>query len=64
MSVWQAARTADAALTRTVTDAILTPHETQRRLVRGSLRTDDTEALLEAAVAGIGIGIVTSPAGW
>ena len=33
MSVWQAARTADAVLTRTVTGAILAPHETQRLVV-------------------------------
>jgi len=33
MSVWQAARAANAALTRTVTGAILAPHETQRLVV-------------------------------
>jgi hypothetical protein len=33
--VWQAARAADAALTRTVTGAILAPHETQRLVVSG-----------------------------
>jgi hypothetical protein len=35
MSVWQAARAADAALTRTVTGAILAPHKTQRLVVSG-----------------------------
>ena len=33
MSVWTAARAADAALTRTVTGAILAPHKTQRLVV-------------------------------
>jgi hypothetical protein len=33
MSVWQVARAANAALTRTVTGAILAPHETQRLVV-------------------------------
>jgi hypothetical protein len=33
MSVWTEARAATAALTRTVTGAILAPHETQRLVV-------------------------------
>jgi hypothetical protein len=33
MSVWAAARADDAALTRTVTGAILAPHKTQRLVV-------------------------------
>ena len=33
MSVWQATRAASVALTRTVTGAILAPHETQRLVV-------------------------------
>ena len=33
MSVWQVARAANAVLTRTVTGAILAPHETQRLVV-------------------------------
>src|SRR6185437_2585116 len=39
MSVWPAARAAGAALTRTVTGAILAPHETQRRVVSGKTGT-------------------------
>jgi hypothetical protein len=35
MSVWQTTRAAGAALTRTVTGAILAPHETQRLVVSG-----------------------------
>lgn len=35
MSVWQAARAADTALTRTVTGAIFAPHEIQRLVVSG-----------------------------
>src|SRR6185437_15578931 len=39
MSVWQATRAATAALTRTVTGAILAPHETQRLVVSGKTGT-------------------------
>lgn len=35
MSVWQAARAATAALTRTVTGAILAPYEIQRSVASG-----------------------------
>lgn len=39
MSVWQATRAATAALTRTVTGAILAPHKTQRLVVSGKTGT-------------------------
>lgn len=42
MSVWQAARAADATLTRMVTGAILSPYETQRLVVNGKTGTSSS----------------------
>src|SRR6185312_8634538 len=56
MSVWQAAGAATAALTRTVTGAILAPHETQRRVVSGKTGTYSSAAPRKSKCASIDPG--------
>ena len=51
MSVWTAARAADAVLTRTVTGAILAPHETQRLVVSGKMGHHDLRRESETGFA-------------